>query len=35
VRKIADKPVRSRAGTQVSDVPGDKNDENLHVFFFF
>jgi hypothetical protein len=29
VRNIADKPVRSRTGTQVSDVPGDKKDENL------
>jgi hypothetical protein len=29
VRNIADKPVRSRTGTQVSDVRGDKKDENL------
>jgi hypothetical protein len=27
-----DKPVRSRTGAQVSDVPGDKKDENLHHF---
>src|SRR5689334_18648914 len=27
----ADRPVRSRTEAQVSDLPGDKNDENLHI----
>ena len=32
VRNSADKPARSRAATQLSEVPGDKKDEKLHVF---
>jgi len=30
MRNTADRLVRRRTGTQVSDVPGDKKDENLH-----
>jgi hypothetical protein len=31
MRNCADKPVRSRIGAQVSDVPGDKKDEKLRL----